>query len=803
MEDQKRIKPLSLMALIDRLCAESSRRDLFRMLRFKETRLQLLEQLRSFDLEAHAEPVAQPALPPCFSLSPGEEPCEPECDEPAPLRRRRLKREQRYKQRVERRALRLQEIQCLRSKLSSKVIESLSGRPFGQQIWRLCCDSVGRKLLWKIATDRENLLLLFELWKFRMQQLRPKVTLLLLALSLVPLIVTGLVSVQRASDRGKHAEHERQRQAAEFAAGAVNKTVEELRHEVMTYARRFPIEHADFAALSKSAELSGHPVTQMMLSDGTSWHEGESLLDLKPYYNAIFFADAAGEIFYFYPYRPVRGRVHFVDSKPLLASKRDQVFLSRLDIKDDREALFVTVPLRTFDQPDQIEGYFGAMIMPSNLDAALRSTLEIAAPAEGSGLLLLNPQEKPVAQCGFAQNENLLPCVLSGHSESEQLASGVSELFQEEGDSILIARAPVGDTGFSVVMVTPSSAAYYEVHALIWMLCIAVMLCLVILVLIAAPVADTVVKPIQDLEQAIRQIRDNNYRDTLSVNSVDELGRLADNFNAMVESLNQRDQSSAKEAQSMQASMEMSQVASERLRIENENFKVLAHGLGVGMRSKLHHVLSYSQFIADAVGGQVKDEDGHDLLAMIEDETAEMGHLGDDVLEYIEYRRTPIKLEEVEIEPLLKAVRARVLARRSEAAQRAKERGLEPYPVGEVELPEGLPKLMTDERKLSLIFEKLIENGLKFNRNAHPKVTITFEEELDYIFTVSDNGIGIDPDERRSIFSLFKRLDGSFSGNGISLNLVQELVRMLEGQIDVESNASGGTNFLVMLNGAM
>ncbi|RDK85400.1 sensor histidine kinase [Marinirhabdus gelatinilytica] len=98
------------------------------------------------------------------------------------------------------------------------------------------------------------------------------------------------------------------------------------------------------------------------------------------------------------------------------------------------------------------------------------------------------------------------------------------------------------------------------------------------------------------------------------------------------------------------------------------------------------------------------------------------------------------------------------------------------------------------------IFLNLVGNALKYNHNEVPHVSTTFsQDETHYIFTVQDNGIGIDKEKQEVIFQLFKTVGDKDrhgeKGSGIGLATVLNLVTKLGGTISLESKPKKGTTF--------
>lgn len=117
----------------------------------------------------------------------------------------------------------------------------------------------------------------------------------------------------------------------------------------------------------------------------------------------------------------------------------------------------------------------------------------------------------------------------------------------------------------------------------------------------------------------------------------------------------------------------------------------------------------------------------------------------------------------------------------------------------EIIVPEQLPTVFGNETHLKVVFLNLISNALKFNRSPHPTVEIGFRfaENNSYLFSVKDNGIGIDREFHEKVFIIFQRLHRreDYDGTGAGLAIVKKIIEQHKGKIWVESEPGKGSTF--------
>ncbi len=113
-----------------------------------------------------------------------------------------------------------------------------------------------------------------------------------------------------------------------------------------------------------------------------------------------------------------------------------------------------------------------------------------------------------------------------------------------------------------------------------------------------------------------------------------------------------------------------------------------------------------------------------------------------------------------------------------------------------------LPDYHCNNVEMTLLFQNLVQNGIKYNKSPQPAITVTAEQTDGQLkLTFTDNGIGIEPQFHSYVFGHFKRLHSSqeYMGTGLGLSLCKKIVQKHNGEIQLNSALGKGSQFVVLL----
>jgi signal transduction histidine kinase len=234
--------------------------------------------------------------------------------------------------------------------------------------------------------------------------------------------------------------------------------------------------------------------------------------------------------------------------------------------------------------------------------------------------------------------------------------------------------------------------------------------------------------------------------------------------------------------QRRQAQEELAQKVAELAR-SNAELEQFAYVASHDLQEPLRMIANYTQLLAERYRGKL-DEQADKYIAYSVDGALRMQALIQDLLKFSRVGRAEIEPRTTDcrtvVEHALTNLQAAVLESRATVKW------------------DSLPVVMADPSQLTQVFQNLIANAIKFHGPKPPVIQIAAEKkDHEWVFTLSDNGIGIAAENWLDIFVIFRRLHtrDEYAGNGIGLSICKKIIERHGGQIWIEAQASPGCSF--------
>jgi len=223
------------------------------------------------------------------------------------------------------------------------------------------------------------------------------------------------------------------------------------------------------------------------------------------------------------------------------------------------------------------------------------------------------------------------------------------------------------------------------------------------------------------------------------------------------------------------------------LAVANRDLERFAFVASHDLQEPLRMITTYAQLLVKNYPGQI-DQDATTFVGTIVDGTRRMRELLGDLLAYSEIgARLEEPPEAVDLNQVIESVRQNLKVSIEESRA--------------IVVSDRLPTVSGHQSHFIQLFQNLIGNALKYRGDDPPRIRVTVQEADSHLrFAVSDNGIGIAPEDREKIFEVFRRLHGKdVAGTGIGLAICLRVVERYAGRIWVESQVGQGAMFVFTL----
>ncbi|MBI5042859.1 MAG: GHKL domain-containing protein [Nitrospirae bacterium] len=231
-----------------------------------------------------------------------------------------------------------------------------------------------------------------------------------------------------------------------------------------------------------------------------------------------------------------------------------------------------------------------------------------------------------------------------------------------------------------------------------------------------------------------------------------------------------------------QAHSDLKRYADE-LKRSNAELEQFAYVASHDLQEPLRMVSSFTQLLSKRYKDKL-DTDASEFISYAVEGANRMQRLINNLLSYSRINTKGKPFEETDCEEILGHVRANLHV----AIEKS----------GALITNDHLPIVMGDASQLMRLFQNLIDNAVKFSDKEAPRIHVSAEaKDNEWLFSVRDNGIGIDPQYHERIFLIFQRLHGKeeYPGTGIGLAICKRIVERHGGRIWVEQGPQNGTVF--------
>jgi signal transduction histidine kinase len=301
-----------------------------------------------------------------------------------------------------------------------------------------------------------------------------------------------------------------------------------------------------------------------------------------------------------------------------------------------------------------------------------------------------------------------------------------------------------------------------------------------IVVLLALGLRATAIRPLDQLAAQARRVAGGDFEHEVTVRGPREVTHLAADVNTMRERI-------LEELSATQETNAVLQARAFELQRSNSELEQFAYVASHDLQEPLRKVASFTQLLQRRYAGKL-DARADQYIEFAVDGAKRMQALINDLLAYSRVGRS-------DREPALVSSDVALTQARANLAEQIEQTG--------ATIETGhLPLVLAEMPLLIAVFQNLLSNALKFSGDRPPRVVITVRrDEPFWLFSFSDNGIGIEPEYSERIFVIFQRLHerSAYEGTGIGLAMTRKIVEYFGGRIWLDTTVTEGTRFYFTL----
>ena len=364
------------------------------------------------------------------------------------------------------------------------------------------------------------------------------------------------------------------------------------------------------------------------------------------------------------------------------------------------------------------------------------------------------------------------------------------------GTEVLSAFESVDPPGWLVFVEEPVSAAFAPIQAAIWRTVVLLLIFVLVAVTTSVLLARNLVRPIERIQVAAARIGSGAFDERIEVQSRDELGALAQEFNQMAARL--QASYAGLEQQVQERTRELARTLAE-LDGKSRELEAASHhkseflaNMSHELRTPLNAISGFSQVLRKGMFGEINAKQAEyldDILAS----SRHLLSLIDDVLDLAKVEAGQIDLEVAPFS-LPHTLERGVVIVRERAARKGVRISLWSDP--------GVDMVIGDERRIRQVVFNLLSNAVKFTPAGGAIDVTAAVVDGEVHVSIRDDGPGIAPEDQARIFEEFQQAAAGAQqreGTGLGLALSKRFIELHHGRIWVESQPGNGSTFVFTL----
>jgi len=363
----------------------------------------------------------------------------------------------------------------------------------------------------------------------------------------------------------------------------------------------------------------------------------------------------------------------------------------------------------------------------------------------GGEVIVVDHSGKPLNFSGASQTAPPAPAVTTALT---------GDFYKGQVNGSIVTAVPIPHGGGAVLLLAPAEPVTRSLNEARLYLRFAALGTLLLGTLVALALSRSLLRPVLAIEQATRRLARGDFSTRVTVDTGDELGRLASAVNGMTAQL--------------QA-------------FENRRREFLAN-VAHELRTPLSYIQGYTQALAEGLVTAPEDRERYQRI--VQEESVRVGRLVDDLMDLAQMEEGQMSLDLAPLDLHLPIEQALATIR-----PLAEEKGVAVHS----ELPADLPLVRADGGRMQQVVLNLVDNGLRYSPKG-TAIRVSARTEPGWVTVqVTDAGPGIEAEVLPLIFERFQRRHSA--GRGLGLAIVRSIVRAHGGDVGVQSPPGQGATF--------